>query len=640
MDGILKKLADTDRSILSIAGITLAVLLFLTVNLVSALVLGAQRTDLTDSKLFTLSDSTRAVVEALDEPVTVRLYQSRDLLEAAPQLKVYSERVNELLRTYSEMSDGNIRLEIVNPLPFSSEEDRAIAFQLEGFQLSATGERGYFGLVATNSTDDVQVISFLTPDREQFLEYDLTRMVNNLANPRKPLVGVIDGLGVMGREEERIPPVALIRQMQQVFEVRGLVYDAEAIPPNADVLMVVHPAGLPEKTQYAIDQYVLGGGTAIFFLDPFAENSPKNPQNNVQYLFPTSDLNNLLAAWGVDQVDDRIVGDREMAIRITGFAGPNRVVTEYVPWLQIREEAFNQDDVVTGTLQLMRMSTAGGLREIGLEGVTVSPLIQTSRDSMMIDSIAVRRRGDPKDLLDLFEPEGVRQTVAARITGMVNTAFPDGKPADPNDFGPAPGEEGAPEVEEAPQLMASVKPINVIIVTDSDMLMDSHTVTEAGAPSSSNADFVTNAVENLAGGGALIGLRGRGLSHRPFTTVEQIEDDARGRYFQTEQQLTVELEETQNRIAELQAQGKANGDFQLLTQEDQETILEFNRRMLTIRQELRDVRRALNEDINALETRLELANIAAIPLAVILLGILVALWRRAALRRSRNSAKD
>ena len=638
MDGIFKKLADTDRSILSVAGIILAVVLFLSVNLFSALVLGSQRTDLTENKLFTLSDSTRSVVEALNEPVTMRLYQSRDLLEAAPQLKVYSERVNELLRTYSEMSDGMIRVDIVNALPFSSEEDRAIAFQLEGFQLSATGERGYFGLVATNSTDDVEVRAFLSPDREQFLEYDLTRIINNLANPRKPIVGVIDGLGVMGREEERIPPVALIRQMQQVFEVRGLVYDAEGIPPNADVLMVVHPAGLPEKTQYAIDQFVLAGGPVIFFTDPFAENSPTNPQNNVQYLFPTSDLNTLFAAWGVDQVDDRIVGDREMAIRITGFAGPNRVVTDYVPWLQIRQDAFNQEDVVTATLQLMRMSTAGGLRETGLEGVTISPLIQTTRDSMMLDSIAVRRRGDPKDLLDIFEPEGVRQTVAARITGMVNTAFPDGKPADPSDFGPEPGGEAAAEVEEKPQIMTSVQPINVIIVADADMLMDSHTVTESGAPSSSNADFVTNAVENLAGGGALIGLRGRGLSHRPFTTVEQIEDDARGRYFQTEQQLTVELEETQDRIAELQAQGRAGGDFQLLTQEDQESILEFNRRMLTIRQELRDVRRALNEDIDALETKLELANIAAIPMIVIVIGILIALWRRAALRRGRRSA--
>jgi ABC-type uncharacterized transport system involved in gliding motility auxiliary subunit len=638
MDGILEKLANTDRSVLSVAGIILAVALFLSVNLFSALVLGSQRTDLTDNKLFTLSDSTRAVVEALNEPVTMRLYQSRELLDAAPPLKVYSERVNELLRTYSEMSNGMIRLEIVNALPFSSEEDRAIAFQLEGFQLSATGERGYFGLVATNSTDDVEVRAFLSPDREQFLEYDLTRIINNLANPRKPVVAVIDGLGVMERVEERIPSVALIRQMQQVFNVRGLVYDAEEIPPNVDVLMVVHPANLPEKAQYAIDQYVLGGGPAIFFLDPFAESSAKNPQNNVQYLFPASDLNALLAAWGVDQVDDRIVGDREMAIRITGFAGPNRVVTDYVPWLQIRPESFNEDDVVTGTLQLMRMSSAGGLREIGLEGVTVTPLIQTSRDSMMMDTITVRRRGDPKDLLDIFEPEGVRQTIAARITGMVNTAFPDGKPPDPNDFGPAPGEEAPPEEEEVPQLMSSVQPINVIIVTDADMLMDSHTVTAAGAPSSSNADFVTNAVENLAGRGALIGLRGRGLSHRPFTTVEQIEDDARGRYFQTEQQLKVDLEETQDRIAELQAQGRAGGDFQLLTQEDQETILEFNRRMLTIRQELRDVRRALNEDINTLETRLELGNIAAIPLIVIVLGILIALWRRAALRRGRNSA--
>ncbi len=637
MGAILEKLNRIERSVLSVAAIVLAIVMFLSVNLFSALTFGSWRVDLTETNLFTLSDSTREVIKGLEEPITVRLYQTQELLEAAPLLNVYADRVNELLHTYAELSGGLMQLEIVNALPFSSEEDRAIAFQLEGFQLSVTGERGYFGLVATNATDDVQVIAFLTPEREQFLEYDLTRMVNNLANPRKPVVGVIDGLGVMEREADRVPPVAVIRQMQQVFTVRGMVYDAKEVPPNADVLMVVHPAGLSEQTQYAIDQYVLGGGPVIIFLDPFAENSSTNPQNPTQYLFPASDLNGLLAAWGVDMVDDRIVGDRQMAIRVTGFAGPTREVTDYVPWLQVRKEAFNTEDVVTSQLQLMRMSSAGGLREIGLEGVKVTPLIQTTRDSMLLDTIAVRRRGNPKDLLEMFEPEGVRQTVAARITGMVRTAFPDGPPPDPDDFGAAPAEGAAPEGEEqATQLMESVQPINVIIVTDADMLMDSHTITGQGTPSSSNADFVTNAVENLAGGGALISLRGRGLSHRPFTTVERIEDAARAKYFEKEQELTAELAETQARIAELQEQNRGGGDFQLLTLEDQESILEFNRRMLTIRQQLRDVRRALNEDIDSLESRLEFANIAAVPLIVIFFGILMAFWRRSALRRSRG----
>ena len=633
MESMLTSLARMDRAAVSVAAIILAIVLFLSVNLFSALTFASQRMDLTEDRLFTLSDSTRAVVTALEEPVTVRLYQSRDLLEAAPQLNVYADRVNELLRAYADMSDGKLNFEVVNALPFSSEEDRAIAFQLEGFQLSATGERGYFGLVATNSTDDVQVISFLAPDREPFLEYDLTRMVNNLANPRKPIVGVIDGLGVMERPADRLPPMALIRQMQQIFQVRGLVYDADEIPPNADVLVVVHPSNLGDRTRYAIDQYVLGGGPAIIFLDPFAESSAKNPQNQIQYLFPQSDMNDLLAAWGVDMVDERIVADRQMAIRVTGFAGPNRVVTDYVPWLQIREDSFNQDDVVTGQLQLMRMSSAGALRPTGLEGISFTPLIQTSTDSMLLDHLVVRRRSDPKDLLAIFEPEGVRFVVAARIAGHVKTAFPDGQPPDPDDFGEA-AEPDAEDVEEVPQLMESVQPVNLIIVADADMLVDSHTVTASGSPSSSNADFVTNAVENLAGGGALIGLRGRGLSHRPFTTVEKIEYKAQRQYLETEQQLTAELEETQDRIAALQAQAPEGG-VQLLTQADQETILEFNRNMLKIRQDLRQVRRDLNEEIDALEGRLEMANISAVPVIVILFGIAVALWRRRVLRRAR-----
>ena len=628
MSGLLARLERMDRSVIATIGIALAIALFLSINLYSILALNGARSDLTEEKLYTLTDSTRQVLAELDEPMVLRLYRSESLLTAAPQLNVYADRVNELLRTFSELSNGLIRFEVVNPIPFSSEEDRAIQFQLRPFQLNAQGENGYFGLVGTNTTDDVETVPFLSPEEEPFLEYELTGMVITLAQPRKKVVGVIDGIGAMGREDG--PPWSLIRQMQQIYDVRTLVFDPEIIPPNADILMVIHPFNLPTRSQYAVEQHILAGYPTIFFIDPLAESSPQDPNNPTKYLFPVSNLPHLFEQWGFEMPDDVVVGDRQMALRITGFGGPNQVVTDYLPWLRVQGEAFNPDEAITAGLQLMRLTSAGTLRPTGNDDITFTPLIQSTRDSNLIKTLDIRRRDNPDVLLEAFEASGVRQTLAARISGMAQTAFPAGPPPllRPDDV--------EDNFREPDQLMESLQPINLIVVADVDMLSDSHVISrQTGQPASNNADFVINAVETLAGGGALIGLRGRGLSHRPFTTVAAIEDRARGKYLETERRLTAELEDTQRQLAQLQGLNRADVQFELLTQEEQETIIDFNRRMLTLRQQLREVRRALGEDIERLESNLQFYNIVAIPLLVTIFGVGVAVWRRARLRRAR-----
>ncbi len=637
MDGLIQRINKLDRSAIAVLAIVLAIVLFLSVNVFSALTFSSARSDLTQGKLFTLTQSTNNVLRTLKEPVTLRLFQSTALLQAAPGLNVYSDRVQELLRTYQELSNGVVRIEIIDPIPFSIEEDRAIQFQMRGFNLTGAGEQGYFGLVGTNSVDDVQVISFMDPSREPFLEYDLTRMVANLARPAKPIVAVIDGVGVMGQEgNANMQPYAVIRQLQSSYDVRALKYNANVIPPNADVLMVVHPAGISERTRYAIDQYALNGGPVIVFVDPLAENSPTDPQNPMNYLFPTSEISELFERWGIQMATNRVVGDRSMAIRVSGFGGPQRVVVDYIPWLQVRPESFNQQDAVTAQLQLMRISSGGAIQETGIDGITVTPLIQSSRDSMLVDTVAVRRRDDPSRLLEAFDPSGVRQNLAVRITGKARTAYPGGAPAQ-NADPEAQQNPDAPKPPEPPQV--SEGNINIIVVADVDMLADSHVVSgQTGQPISNNGDFVVNAVENLAGGGALIGLRGRGLSHRPFTTVERIEDAARTKYFATEQRLEAELQDTQNQLAQLQSLNRDEIALELMSAEDQRRIIEFNRKMLTLRQQLRDVRKALNNDIDTLETQLQFANIALVPILLVAFGMVAASWRRSRLRSARARA--
>lgn len=633
MHGLVARLNKVERSVLTGASVILAIVLFLSINVFSALTFGSARSDLTEGKLFTLTASTVNVLRDLNEPITLRLFQSQALMKKAPTLSVYADRVKELLRTYQELSGGRVRLELIDPVSFSPAEDRAISFQLRSFNLTQAGEQGYFGLVGTNSVDEVAVISFMDPEREPFLEYDLTRMVSNLGRAERPIVAVIDGIGVMGQDTNERPPWSVIRSLQTTYEVRALKYDANGIPSNAAVVMVVHPAGLTERTRYAIDQFALRGGPVMVFVDPFAEISPTDPQNRLNYLFPSSEVAELFERWGIQMAVNKAVGDRSMAIRVSGFGGPSRVVVDYLPWLQIRPESLNQEDAVTARLKLMRMSSAGALEETGIDGIRVTPLIQTSRDSMMIDTLVIRRRDDPSRMLENFEPSGTRKMLAARIQGVARTAYPGGAPALNPDQNVDPD---APKPQEPPQVQQGA--INIIVVADVDMLNDTHVTNNQGQPISNNGDFVFNSIENLVGGGALIGLRGRGLSHRPFTTVERIEDAARSKYFATEQRLEAELAETQNQLAQLQALNREEVQFELLSTEEQRRIVEFNNKMLTLRQQLREVRAALNVDIDTLESRLRFANIALIPIIVIVFGMIVAAWRRAQLRSARSRA--
>src|SRR5262245_15945566 len=100
MDGLIERVGKLERSALAGIAIVLAIVLFLAVNVFSALTFGSARSDLTQGKLFTLTQSTNNVLKNLQEPVTLRLFQSTALLQAAPALNVYSDRVQELLRTY------------------------------------------------------------------------------------------------------------------------------------------------------------------------------------------------------------------------------------------------------------------------------------------------------------------------------------------------------------------------------------------------------------------------------------------------------------------------------------------------------------------------------------------------------------
>jgi ABC-type uncharacterized transport system involved in gliding motility auxiliary subunit len=635
-----------NRGTLTVIGVVLAVVCFLAVNLFVTLQLGGARLDLTENGLYTLSDGTVAMLKAMREPVKLRLYTSRLLLDTSPGLKPYAARVREVLASYVKLSGDRISLEVIDPEPFSPEEDRAAAFGLRGVPYDATGNRGYFGLVGTNTTDDTDTVPFLGPDREAFLEYDLTRLVYDLAHPDKPVVAVLDGLGINGGPQSNYRPWQIYEQMRQFFDLRIMAGDIDKFADDVKALVIIHPHDLSDKTQFAIDQFVLRGGPTMVFVDPLAENMQRNAQMGAPPPNVASNLDRLMQAWGVALSPDKVVGDRRAAMQVQAMSNGRAVITQYLPWLTLDKDALAQNDVVTGQLEVLRLFSAGAL--VRLPGATtkLEPLVQSSPDSMLIDAQQLQMMPDPAGLMNAFQPSGLDYPLAARVSGPAKSAFPDGPPA-PDKAADADGANAnaanmpAATAPAVPPLKESSQPINLVVVADVDMLSDEAWLNiqqggdaQLATPIAHNADLVINAVENLAGGATLANLRGRGLSNRPFTTIDRIRSEAEAKYLATEEELSKELEAAQKKLASLEADPKAGaGGAVLLTAEQQDTVRTFRGQVLALRAQLREVQRALQEDIDRLQTWVMLANIAAVPAIVAVLALIVALWRLARRRR-------
>lgn len=642
-----------DQRGLAFASLAVAAVFFISAIVFASGAFKRLQLDLTKGSLYTLSDGTYEVLTQIKEPITLRLFLSRALVDTAPAFGTYSARVRDLLERYVSLADGKIRLEIIHPEPFSREEDRAVGFELQGVPLNQSGENVYFGLVGTNMTDDIDVIPFLSPQRERFLEYDVTRLVYNLANPKKKVVALVSSIAIEADPALRNKPWRVIEMMRQFFEVRSMGFEPD-LKDDVDVLMIVHPIGLSDKSLYAIDQWVLKGGRTIIFVDPYAEEGSRS--NAAQRLPPDrgSDLEKLFKAWGVSYTRDKVLGDQIGAQRVSvgeEITGGRPVITDYLAWITLNGERFKRDDVVTGDLQVINIASAGFFGKAEGATIELDPLIFSSPQSAPMDATKVRVRPDPRGLLRDFKPENKPLTVAARVHGQLKTAFADGPPAEKKE-GEAKPAETKPEGEAAkpagpPHIAQSTGPIGLVIVADTDILADQFwTQTQdffgqrLSVPTANNGDFVINAVDNLAGGAALLKLRGRGVSDRPFHTVQMLQREAEIQYRAKEQELADKLKEVEGKLKDLQTKDKSGGKSQILTDEQKSEVEKFRGEMLQIRTELRDVQRALRSNIESLESWLKVLNIGLMPLIVLFFAVGLALWRgsRARPRRIAQSA--
>ena len=644
-------------------GVALALVLLFAVNILAGRLLGSARIDLTENRLFTLSEGTRGILAGLEEPVTLRFYLSQRELGRAPGIGSYADRVRALLNEYERLSGGKLALHVIDPEPFSEEEDRAVAYGLRGVPLGLDEGSLYFGLVGTNAVDDEEVIPFFTTEREQFLEYDVTKLVHNLTKPAQKVVGLLSSLPIAGQQGPggmqaalggfNAPPWMVVEQMQQLFELRSLSPRLEEVPEDVDVLMLVHPQTLPGEALYAIDQYVLRGGRLLAFVDPYSE--AQQPGMAGGFMQPAgsrrSELDALLSAWGVTLGDD-VVADLDLSLKVRMEQGGRVLTFDYPVWMNVTPQTFDHEDVVTANLGNLGFATAGYLEPADGATTTFTPLVGTTpRAARFTVSQVAAVTTDPRDLLDRYTPEDRAYTMAARVSGKVRTAFPDGRPApeptgeeegeegsDPAGTADPAGTEGSEAEPKAGHLSESVEDAQIILVADADLLADRFWVVveeflgnRLAIPSAANGTLVINALDNLTGSGDLISVRNRGTFTRPFTRVIALRQQAERAYRAKEQELIAQLEETERRLVELEESNQGNDDL-ILTDAQRDELLGFRQERVRIRKELREVRRQLRANIEALESALKFANIGLVPILIGLGGLAAGLLQ---LRRRR-----
>src|SRR5690348_14249391 len=581
------------RAVAAMALVCIALML-ISVNIIAARFF-AWRLDLTSERLYTLSRGTQRTLARIEEPITLRFYYSARLADEVPSYGVYAQRVRELLDQYVAAAHGKIRLEVYNPLPFSDVEDRAVAFGLQGVPLDVAGEQVYFGLAATNSTDDQQVIAFFQPERERFLEYDLTKLVHSLASPKKTVVGLISSLPLEGdmmamMRGRPAEPMAVMEQLQQLDTVKPLAANIDAIQPDVDVLMLVHPQNLSDKMLFAIDQFVLKGGKALVFVDPVSELQASHPsQLNPPGSPSASNLERLFKSWGFEVPANTVAGDRRDAQRVgvPGTRGGTRPL-DYIAWLNLKTDNLNRTDMITADLSHVMMASSGIIEPIEGAKTTIEPLITTSPDSMKIPAEKLTGLPDVAGLLADFKPDDKRYILAAHVTGTAESAFPDGppEPAKPEAKEGEPAPPPEPAASAAESLKQSATPVNIVVVADTDVLDDRFWLQKQEffgqrvlVPTANNGDFVANAIEVLAGGDDLVGLRSRGTSARPFEVVERIQGEAQARYSAEERALQTRLKDTQAKLASLTGRDQGSAPTSL-SAEQTKAIEEFRADMV------------------------------------------------------------
>lgn len=605
-------------------------IIFIAGNLVSNVWFRAWRLDLTEHHLYSLSQGTKDVLNGLTEPVELKFYYSRDAASAAPAIQAHGARVREMLQSFAARSHGRVRFVEINVKPFSEDEDKASADGVESVRVTPQSDPIYFGLVGANAIDDKRVIPFLDPQREAFLEYEITRLIYELENPDPTRVALITSLpidpaGAQGPAATSGPQSNFAQEIGRIMQVTKLAPDFTAIPADAEVLAIIHPFPLTPQQTYAIDQWVLAHGRAFVSLDPASLSAQAsaagfNPLDPISGAPPSSNLGTLLSAWGVAMSQD-VVMDLDGALPVNAQNEAGETVAAPQPlYFHVAPENMDREDLMTAGLERgINFGLAGVLRASERQGLTATPLARTSENTMRMPAERALTRPSPFEIMHEWAPgQGEKETIALHLDGTLPSAFPGGPP---------PGVQAI-----ARPLRQSAHPAQIVIVADSDFLADELYVSQDGATAVDNGAFALNAIEVLGGSDALVSLRSRAPALRRMTLLDDMEREAQRRIEVEQSRLQGELRETEARLADLQTHGRGSGYFSgnlgaELNAEERVEIEQFRTKVTETRGALRGLQRNLRGDIERLEAIMLFVNLWLAPLAIAGAGIFV-FWRR------------
>tara|TARA_B100001094_G_scaffold208134_1_gene201994 strand:+ start:990 stop:2948 length:1959 start_codon:yes stop_codon:yes gene_type:complete len=604
------------------------------------------RIDLTEDKLYSLSDGTRNIVGSLDQPIDLLFFYSVSATEDVPQIRSYGNRVQELLREIVIASNGNLRFEVIDPEPFSEDEDLATQYGIRAVPVTQGGEGIYFGLVAVQQNDQVpdnlrstEIIPLIRPDQEEFLEYEVMKLISQVNNPERVVVGLLTKLDIDGGFDpmsgQSTQPWMIMDLIRQLYEVRRIDLSADSIDEGIDMLMIVHPEGLSEQILYAVDQHMMRGGEALVFLDPNADSMvSRSQEGNLIPAGMSSELPSLLEAWGISFDNTKVLTDNQLALRV--MMGQGQRPVPHLGMLGVQGDFLTQGDIITNRLETVNFSSPGTISHLNGATTIFEPLVVSSTDAMLMDRSFVESITDPSLLFDEFESQDRSFVIGARLTGVVQSAFPNGKPEiieEPNDSSePNVGEEALSESSDSEEVEASIEhiagsvsPVTIVAFADTDFLSDRLWVQvnqffgqRIPQPFANNGDIVINAMDNLSGGADLSSMRSRGRYSRPFFRVLDLQREADDRLREEESVLLSRVTETEASLAELNLDGDGNPIGQI-TPEIQAEIDRFNDELLETRRRLREVRFQLTEDIEQLGANLKAANTVLIPILLTIL---------------------
>jgi ABC-type uncharacterized transport system involved in gliding motility auxiliary subunit len=545
-------------------GMTLSVilLLFLAFNLVWAVKLPDLRQDFSQQKTNTLSPEVVHLLTTLESPLDFYYFNSSLPAQKSSILKHYAKRVEEKLRAFEHAANGRINLHVIDPAPFSEDAYKAGLYGLRD-------QPGFFGLIGTREGQTAQRIESFDPENEPLLEYEISHLITQLQHPEPAVIGLLSGLPA----EASIEPLVL--ELHRHFDLLELEPTADHVPSRIKTLMLINPRELPEKTLYAVDQFVLNGGKLLMFIDPLGKGDSKATASATR-------LDGLLAGWGVSMPSNKVLVDRTYA------PSEHQPATFTLP-----RQAMNTHDVSTWKLDTVTVSNSGVLFSLDKSRATFTPLLRSSRQSLLLDSSAVD---------SAFPTRGEHHVIAARLEGPAYSAFADG-------FGGQP-----PGLQKATQ-------IQVIVVADTDILSEP----PSGSAQNANKLFVVNALDSLAAPQALANIRPRAVAGHSLNLLEKRREAAERAYQDQAIELERRLAQTEKEWQRLNPEGTTLGTEAVDTNTQLQAL---NKERLRLPMELHALKNALYAPVQRLERNIQLLVIVPLPALLGLIAWGLFQWRR------------